>query len=96
MVFVGSWVSGKKNGYGVQQLDNNVLYKGEFKDDHKCGDGIFVIGNGLKVKGKFLQDNLIEECVTIQFPNEVVYKGEIRNMRLNGCGRLHFDDQTTF
>lgn len=65
-------------------------------NNHKNGNGMLHIDDELQVQGIFQHGKLNEEYVTIQFPNKVVYKGEISNMKLNGCGKLSFDDQSTF
>lgn len=45
LLLKGQFVDGRKVGYGVMTLANGVIYKGEWKDDKKCGQGEEIFPN---------------------------------------------------
>lgn len=59
LVYIGEWVLGLKNGYGV--LDDIIAgekYFGNWIDDKKQGSGIVVTSDGVYYEGSFTQDVL--------------------------------------
>lgn len=65
-VFIGDWVYGNKNGYGV--LDDIVTgekYLGNWNDNKKHGNGIIVTSDGIYYEGVFNQDVLTVRKINI-------------------------------
>ena len=62
----------------------------------KHGKGCLIYQDGHKVEGIFNNGNMDEENVTINYPNGVVYKGEIENKKLNGQGKFTFINGNIF
>ena len=57
-IYIGDFVNGKMNGYGIQVFDqegepNIPHYEGEFKDNKHHGKGEYHFGNGDYYKGEF-------------------------------------------
>lgn len=58
-IYIGDFVNGSKNGYGV--MDDIVAgekYLGNWVDNKKQGNGILVTSDGIYYEGTFNQDTL--------------------------------------
>jgi hypothetical protein len=57
--YIGDWVSGMKNGYGVMDdIVNGEKYIGSWLDNKKHGNGLIVTSDGIYYEGIFNQDVL--------------------------------------
>ncbi|KAI9017402.1 hypothetical protein BC832DRAFT_527486, partial [Gaertneriomyces semiglobifer] len=54
--YIGHWLDGKRDGYGVFQYASGALYEGEWKDDMKHGHGKYVSEHGRYYIGSFQND----------------------------------------
>ena len=56
--FKGNFQNGLRNGNGIWKRNpgNSDKYEGEYKDDKKDGEGVFIWENGNMYKGSFCND----------------------------------------
>jgi amyotrophic lateral sclerosis 2 protein len=82
--YIGDWVSGMKNGYGVMDdIVNGEKYIGSWLDNKKHGNGLIVTSDGIYYEGIFNQDVLTGQGVMI-LEDGTHYEGEFR-----GTGMLY-------
>lgn len=58
--YLGEWVKGKKNGYGIFFYSNGTIYEGEWVEDLKSGKGIFRYFDGKIDEREFLADRPVD------------------------------------
>ena len=76
-VYVGEWVNGLRNGYGV--LDDIIAgekYMGMWSNDMKCGAGCVVTLDGVYYEGTFAQNKMIGQGLMI-FEDDTTYHGHL-------------------
>ncbi|KAK9869444.1 hypothetical protein WA026_003199 [Henosepilachna vigintioctopunctata] len=87
--YIGDWISGAKNGYGV--LDDIVTgekYIGNWSDNKKQGNGLIITSDGVYYEGTFSQDLLIGHGIMV-LEDGTHYEGELKGTGiLNGKGTL--------
>ena len=87
ILYLGLFKNGKLNGKGILYNPNlNVLYKGDFINNLKEGNGI-EITNASKFEGKFIKDKK-NGFGKINFNNGDFYEGNFLNNKFDGKG--HF------
>ncbi|XP_063922367.1 alsin isoform X2 [Zophobas morio] len=87
--YIGDWVNGMKNGYGVMDdIANGEKYIGSWMDNKKHGNGLIVTSDSLYYEGIFNQDVLTGQGVMI-LEDGTHYEGEFRGTGvLYGKGTL--------
>jgi putative phage-type endonuclease len=75
--FVGNFVNGKRNGYGVYTLVNGDRYEGNWIDGNRTGKGIYIWSNGDRFEGEFEDGSLT--IGTKIFANGNRYEGEFED-----------------
>jgi len=54
--YIGSYVNGKRNGFGKMIYPDGSSYKGQWKDGTRHGQGEYTFRNGDKFKGEYQND----------------------------------------
>ncbi|EFA04485.1 alsin isoform X1 [Tribolium castaneum] len=87
--YIGDWVNGMKNGYGVMDdIANGEKYIGNWMDNKKHGNGLIITSDGIYYEGIFNQDVLTGQGVMI-LEDGTRYEGEFRGTGiLYGKGTL--------
>ncbi|KAL3281564.1 hypothetical protein HHI36_004772 [Cryptolaemus montrouzieri] len=87
--YIGDWMGGAKNGYGV--LDDIVTgekYIGNWYDNKKQGNGLIITADGVYYEGVFSQDVLTGYSIMV-LEDGTHYEGEFKGTGiLNGKGIL--------
>ena len=86
-LFKGIFKDSQKEGYGEEFSEGNN-YKGEFKEDRKCGKGEIIFKNNDVYIGEFENDRIIGLGKYIWKNNEKEYEGNFVNGKINGNGLL--------
>ena len=87
ILYIGLFKNGNLNGKGIRfQKKNNLLYKGDFINNLREGEGI-EIGNGGKYEGSFENDKRSGKG-KIYFDSGDYYEGDFSDNKFNGKG--HF------
>ena len=87
----------KKNGLGLEYWENeNIAFKGYFKDGIKDGHGASFKKDGSKEYDGEWKLNNKNGKGTIYFNNEISYVGDMKNNERDGKGVFYFDNQNTF
>ncbi|XP_063216090.1 alsin isoform X2 [Bacillus rossius redtenbacheri] len=90
-VYIGEWVNGMKQGYGVMDdIVTGEKYLGSWANNMKHGCGLIVTLDGIYYEGIFIQDVLTGHGVMV-FEDGTHYEGEFRSAGIfNGKGTLTF------
>ncbi|XP_046991299.1 alsin [Schistocerca americana] len=90
-VYIGEWVSGVKQGYGVMDdIVTGEKYLGTWNNNMKHGCGLIVTLDGIYYEGLFMQDVLVGHGVMV-FEDGTHYEGEFKSVGVfNGKGTLTF------
>jgi hypothetical protein len=64
------------NGEGVLQLENGIIYKGNFKDGLKSGEGIITFKDGSSYEGQFFKNYMHGKGIYKWKNDEKIYEGE--------------------
>ncbi|KAG8246923.1 agglutinin-like protein 2 [Homalodisca vitripennis] len=96
-VYVGEWVSGLRQGYGVMDdIFTGEKYLGNWSNNLKNGTGLIVTLEGIYYEGAFVQDVLTGHGVMV-FEDGTHYEGELRAAGLfSGKGTLTFSTGDRF
>ncbi|KAJ9583748.1 hypothetical protein L9F63_021911 [Diploptera punctata] len=91
-VYIGEWVNGVKQGYGViDDIATGEKYLGLWSNNMKQGCGLIVTLDGIYYEGLFMQDVLTGHGVMV-FEDGTHYEGEFRAAGVfNGKGTLTFN-----
>ena len=57
--YIGYWINGVREGYGVFFYSNDTKYEGFWENNEKNGFGVFRFKNGTSYIGDFVQDRMI-------------------------------------
>jgi hypothetical protein len=80
------------HGFGVEKIDNQIVYVGEYKDGKKHGQGTYTsLYDGSKYVGEF-KDGRKNGQGTKIFPDGSKYVGEFKGGRYHGHGIFTFPD----
>ncbi|CAD8146305.1 unnamed protein product [Paramecium pentaurelia] len=92
-IYKGIYKAGKRHGMGIYQT-KQYTYEGEWVDDLKDGFGVITLQeNNCKYQGQFQKDEIvINQEIIIKFPDDSIYKGQIKNYQPHGKGYLQFID----
>jgi hypothetical protein len=85
--YIGQWINGKPNDFGMYTFDNGTNYIGQFKDGLFEGKGKLKYFNGDKYEGEFLQGVKQGEGIYTSTDGSV-YIGNYDNNEKNGMGKL--------
>ncbi|XP_056010934.1 alsin-like isoform X4 [Ostrea edulis] len=88
-VYIGEWVSDKKQGYGIMDdVMKGEKYMGLWQEDVRQGGGIVVTLDGMYFEGNFTQDKLTGLGLMLTYDNSC-YEGEFAGItQLQGKGKL--------
>ncbi|KAJ4433880.1 hypothetical protein ANN_16193, partial [Periplaneta americana] len=91
-VYIGEWVNGVKQGYGVMDdIVTGEKYLGYWSNNLKHGCGLIVTLDGIYYEGVFMQDTLTGHGVMV-FEDGTHYEGEFRAAGVfSGKGTLTFN-----
>ncbi|ORC90235.1 MORN1 protein [Trypanosoma theileri] len=82
--YIGEWVTGVKEGYGIENVPGNYHYTGNFKDGKRNGKGtLHSEGDGLIYEGDFVM-NEITGYGKMQLEDGTVMTGEFLQGKPNG------------
>ncbi|XP_033227521.1 alsin isoform X2 [Belonocnema kinseyi] len=85
-VFIGEWVSGVKQGYGIMDdIKTGEKYIGSWSNNAKHGCGLIVTLDGIYYEGVFMQDVLTGHGVMV-FEDGTNYEGEFKSAGIF-CGK---------
>jgi hypothetical protein len=87
-IFIGSFVLGKREGYGVENSGGDV-YEGEFSSDKRHGQGHLKFASGEEYDGEWILD-LIHGAGDYKYMNGSLYFGDFQDGKRHGYG-LYFD-----
>lgn len=88
--FKGNFKDNKMNGYGIEKLEDNSIYDGEFVDGFKK-KGKFSFSNGCIYEGEFINSKF-EGYGTYSWPDSRSYEGNFSNNQIHGKGKFKFAD----
>ncbi|XP_076168851.1 amyotrophic lateral sclerosis 2 isoform X2 [Ptiloglossa arizonensis] len=90
-VYIGEWVSGVKQGYGIMDdIMTGEKYLGSWSNGMKHGCGLIVTLDGIYYEGVFMQDVLTGHGVMV-FEDGTHYEGEFKSAGIfYGKGTLTF------
>jgi hypothetical protein len=89
-IYEGEWEDDKKNGDGIFTSSKGLQYTGKWKNDKKVQfEEKSIIKNldGDSYEGYMIDMIMIGYCV-INYKNENIYKGEIKDLMPNGYGMM--------
>ncbi|KAF2882405.1 hypothetical protein ILUMI_23775 [Ignelater luminosus] len=88
-IYIGDWVLGNKNGYGVMDdIVTGEKYLGSWSDNKKHGTGLIVTSDGIYYEGTFNQDVLTGHGLMI-LEDGTHYEGDFKGTgNLSGKGTL--------
>lgn len=90
-LYKGIFKDFQKEGYGIENYDGNE-YKGDFKEDKKCGNGEIIFKNKDVYKGEFAND-LINGFGKYIWKNEKMeFSGNFTEGKINGEGFLKWNN----
>jgi hypothetical protein len=100
--YEGDFVNNMAEGYGIHhqvqqefegdsgiEIDQSVIYEGEWRADKKHGEGIETMGDGSVYEGQF-RDNMRNGEGTYTFADESEYVGHWIDGKMQGKGTYHF------
>ncbi|CAI2378852.1 unnamed protein product [Moneuplotes crassus] len=93
--YVGDWVNGNMEGYGIYYYENGDKYEGEWMKDNKHGLGVFTRANGNIYKGEYKVDNRSGKG-KLSWNNGNSYEGYFYNSKLHGRGTFYWADGAKF
>jgi hypothetical protein len=87
-IYDGYWKNDKKNGEGVIKLSNGFKYFYKWKNGQKIqtGEKIKIQNSNGDIYEGYLIDNIMIGYCVINYKNENIYKGEIKNFVPDGYG----------
>jgi hypothetical protein len=98
----GEWKNGKLNGKGAEMYNGKGVkmyegyeYEGEWKENHKEGQGTISYVNGVKYKGEWKKDKPNGQGTMI-YENGNKYEGELRNGKPNGQGTMTYKNGSKY
>lgn len=59
--YVGDFVAGKRQGFGIFQYASGASYKGQWQNNMKHGEGQYISENGRNYVGRFEKDRMVEQ-----------------------------------
>ena len=85
-VYVGSWKSGKRSGYGKTTSSNGEEYVGNYSNDYRSGYGEYSFPSGEIYKGNW-SNSKRSGYGTLLYQNGVTkYEGNFSDGKINGFG----------
>ncbi|XP_061189160.1 alsin-like isoform X2 [Saccostrea echinata] len=95
-VYIGEWVSDKKQGYGIMDdVMKGEKYMGLWQEDIRQGGGIVVTLDGMYFEGNFTQDKLTGYGLMLTYDTST-YEGEFAGItQLQGKGKLTMPNHDT-
>ena len=85
-VYIGEWLSGKRDGRGRQTWKNGDLYEGEWKEDKQDGLGRSTFSSGCRYIG-WISQNCKQGIGEYIWSDGSSYIGEWKNNLMQGVGR---------
>ena len=93
--YVGYWDNGRQYKKGkVFDMNNNLIYEGEYKKGLRNGNGIYYYPNGEKYEGKF-QNGIREGKGTFFWKDGNKWEGYFKNDEMNGEG-IFYDGKDSY
>ncbi len=90
--YVGDFAHGLKHGKGLWRKSkdpNSNQYEGEYRDDQKCGQGVFKWASGNIYRGDYRNDERNGEG-KMEWTDGSKYEGEWKNGIQHGIGKMTF------
>lgn len=88
-LYKGSWISGKRDGFGIQLFPNGARFIGNWKDDVAHGFGRLELSDGTYYEGNYLKNS-------IQWGKLVYYNGSYFEGDFDGFKDLFKDGKFVF
>eukprot|EP01034_Spumella_vulgaris_P030517 gene30517-37749_t len=86
----------KRNGSGeLTDVDDGLIYNGEWKDGKKHGKGEFYFDNGDHIEGLWMNDLAHGDCVA-KYLNGNIYIGAFQNGVRSGQGVMTYSDGSVY
>jgi len=83
--------NGKPNGYGELIFNNEISYKGCWKDGKKEGQGAYIFADGVEYVGEW-KDGMKDGKGIYKFSKDEKYIGEYKNDKLNGLRTYYYSN----
>ena len=95
IIYIGYWDNGRQFKKGkLFDLNNNLLYNGEYKKGMKDGNGVYYYSNGEKYEGKFC-NGLREGKGIFYWKDGTRWEGYFTNDEMNGEG-IFYDGNNSY
>ena len=95
---IANFVNGKKEGFGYLNMADNFVYEGNFKNDRPFGKGKVLYRQGTVCIIDTYNEN--SEAYATCYPdlkmNEVIYKGEYKDFKIQGKGEMFLKDGSRY
>ena len=93
--YVGYWDNGRQYNKGkVFDINNNLIYEGEYKKGVRDGNGIYYYPNGEKYEGKF-RNGIREGKGVFYWKDGKRWEGYFKNDEMNGEG-IFYDENESY
>ena len=92
-IYSGSFINGKKNGYGTQIWRDKAKYEGEWKDNQFSGYGIYYFPDGKKYIGEW-ENSCKNGFGELSLINGRKYVGFYKNDKKEGFGISYLNDNS--
>lgn len=93
--YVGDWINGKKNGYGVEVYGSGDIYEGDWLENERSGHGVEKHITGDVFDGDWLNNDKVKGTY-ISGDKSIVYTGEFKNHQPHGIGKRVIDGNVTY
>ncbi|KAK2864487.1 hypothetical protein Q7C36_003641 [Tachysurus vachellii] len=92
IVYTGSWVNGKRDGFGKCFYSSSAQYEGEWVQNIRSGWGWMQLENGDVYEGEWLRDKPHGHGALL-LSNGNRYEGGIKDGKKHGHGRFFYKDR---
>jgi hypothetical protein len=87
--YKGSWINGRRHGYGIQYYPNGQkMFIGDYNQGKRQGKGIFFFRNGERFEGKFYNDKITEDGSFIMKGDEESNEVELLYIHSDGLKEI--------
>lgn len=87
--YIGGFMDGKKQGYGIWKCGCTSEYRGYWKDDMEHGDGVWFFRNGNRYTGEW-KEAWENGFGVLLFHDGQQYSGHWKNGKAHGTGEMTF------